>query len=228
MKSSFTEKFKTKSTSELLEIVNSSGYQESARNAATNLLVERGEQQHLKTSTRDFSKLELNELLKNLSNYEYDFELTSSSLKIYRDQRTGFTGTVLFFVGLAFTLFVLFNWWTGNTSWTLRYSITFGLLAMVLGWSRLRTSNYSYLSLNKNGISLKKSNDETKSEILISNSDFNNFSTRKYSRSVSIFLNCRTAKSISVVNLKLKTFESTPEFANELAERLNAYVKDAR
>ena len=226
MENSFLKKFKAKSTSELLEIVNSSGYQESARNAATKLIVERGEQQRLISSLKEFSKLELKDLLKNLSSYEYDHELTSSSLKIYRNQRTGLTGTVLFFIGLAFILFVLFNWWLGNTSWTLRYSISFGLLAMILGWGRLRTSNYTYLKLNKNGVSLKKINEETKSETVILNTDFDYFSTRKYSRSVSIFLNRRTGKPMSVVNLKLKTFEPTSELASELADRLNEYVKD--
>jgi hypothetical protein len=224
MESSFLEKFKTKTSAQLLEIIGSTSYQEAARNAATNLIVERGEMHLLAHSKLDFSQLQLDELLGRLTHYQYEFERTSKSLKIFRDDRKGLTGTILFFFGVACVLYVLFNLYRGNTSLSLGYSISLGLLSIGLGWRRLKHSNYSYLKIDGSGISLRSSDEEIKNMSHIQSADFERFSIHEHSGSVSILMDSKTCKSLSVLNLQLKAYESTIEFANELTERLNTYV----
>ena len=225
MEKSFAKNFKSKTSLELIDIVNSNGYQEAARTAATNLLVERGEQHLLQTKKVDFSELSNVEVFERLANYGYNHELTSKSLRVFKNQRTGLTGTILLIAGVLSLLLVVYNWIQGNTDWTLRYGITFGLIAIIIGWSRLKTDNYSYLTIEPDILSIKKSNDETSKSLEIDKTDFEKFTIRKYRNSISIFMNSVSNKPLSVANFKLKAYEPTLEYAHELAERLNKFAR---
>ncbi|MEQ8415836.1 MAG: hypothetical protein RIB71_15265 [Imperialibacter sp.] len=220
----FVGKYRSKSTDELAQIAKNSKYHDGARKAAVAVLTERGKFEPTSVRNSDYSKQDLDDLLAGLQNYRIQFTKTSDSLTVFKDDWNGVTGTILLLIGVALILTYGVLRYLGNTYWGLKYALVGGLTAAYLGWNRIDYSNYSYLKIGLDGVTIKKGIHLTKRVIEIDKRDFVSFSVRDYRNSVSIFLNSKTARPLGIANFRKKDYEVTKSYVERLTEELNGLV----
>lgn len=223
MKNSFVNRYKSKPSGELAQILVSNKHHPEAKNAAQNILIQREEHELIESSKANFDKLSLAELLDNLKSYGFDYKIESDSLKISRNENRILRGRLLMALGILSFGYVLYSWLNGITSWELRYPITSSITLPLLGWIDSRSPKYTMVKIHPKGIDLKKADTENKTVQHFSKKDSPEFISKPGSKEVSILIRSDQPKNRKILQLRCKSYESTQDFTKALVQGLNSF-----